>query len=185
MKLFVKSPAWALFILMYLGALFMLVPMAFIASSLGRAIMVVFVYQLYIQSLWLVAVGKFLHKKARPDSRDALWMLYLAAYGSVVAAILNVVLVWTNLLPEAYTDLPQNLAALTLLGLLVASGLVSRAFRAIEVERPLSSGTGYDYILSFFFSSVGLWLMQPRINRLYKGKTIDDADEESFWEEEL
>lgn len=170
---------------MYLGAILTLVPVAIVGASLGKAITIMLIYQLFIQLLWLVALGRFLHKKAPKNYGGSPWALYIAAFGCITVALANVVLVWANALPANYADMPQNLLILTIIGLLVVSGLVSRAFRAIEVERPLSAGTGYDYILSFFFSSVGLWLMQPRVNRLYKGKTIDDADEESFWDEEL
>ena len=169
-NLFLRAKHWQVFLLFVVGIL----PLVF-----GSRLWPFALFSQFYYFAWLWTAGSFLATVTRPALRLKLRffrfaVLFLAVYFFVAITILP------NLLRNKI-DLPDT--ALNVLGALFIPMIfhaiicvlyvlyfVSKSLSLAEAGRPVSA---LDYTGSFFliwFFLLGVWIIQPRINRLFAAR---------------
>jgi hypothetical protein len=171
---FLRAKHWQLFALL-MGAMFIAqaamvanMPTTVSPEAFQRTItpfMVVTILFMGGFLAWLWVLGRFLWSVASPNlrlniKRFRLSLIYPLAYAVLFAVAMQ----------RAPTQLPTWIIPLHLLAMFCMFYnlyFVAKALRLAEVQKPLGF---YDYSGPFFllwFFPIGIWVIQPRINRLY------------------
>lgn len=195
MKFFVRQPAWVLFMVLFMLPLLAVVPYGFTGVGLGRGLAAVQCLLFIGQLLWVVALQRFLLPRLPQLARTNMVVFYLVA--AVALLVFGTILLISTALPWIFTPLafgtfilgfPWSLVLLFNLSpgdmmffagiilLMINCGMVSTTLRSIELNRPMGPGMGFDYMLTLLLFPFGVWFIQPKINRLYHGLTIDDEE---------
>lgn len=122
---------------------------------------------------WLWSMGSFLDSIVRPALRMKMRLfrfalIYLALYGTVLVALLE------SINPSAFAVI----APLHLLATFCVFYLLYFASKILVLAETHKPASFYDYSGSFFliwFFPIGLWFIQPRINRLYAKKRHSES----------
>ncbi len=195
MNFFIRQPAWVLFMVLFVLPLLAVLPYGLSGVGLARGLAAIQCLLLIGQMLWVVAMQRFLHPRLPQLARVNMVPFYICT--TVALAVYVTVLVVASAVPRFFSSwafgmfilgFPWSLLAMSPGDLLLFAGLflllvnciyVSRTLRSIELNRPMGPGMGFDYILTLLLFPFGVWFIQPKINRLYHGLTIDD-DEVDF-----
>jgi hypothetical protein len=133
----------------------------FLGSMLFHILCVVF---------WLGAMGSFLNSIVKPELQmDERFFRFSLVYPVIYMPIFFPLLLSDILLSKNFIW-PLHLACMACLFYLLY--FVSRCFGLVEKEKPVSF---YDYAGPFFllwFFPLGIWIIQPKVNRLYAERNI-------------
>jgi hypothetical protein len=125
--------------------------------------------------LWYWSVGSFLHSVAQPSLRPSLRFFRVALIYPPVYVLTFFTVVLNVESPFLAVILPFHLFAMYCL--LYDLYFLSKSLRLVENGKRVSFS---DYAGAFFlfcFFPVGIWFLQPRINRLYaKMRTYSSLD---------
>ena len=128
---------------------------------------------------WFYVIGKSLHKKLPNSVKMNLARFKIFLFILVVYALLICIF---TLFRITYTFANEEIPALGLYGLFVPLQLFSmfcifycmyfnaKALKAIEMQRPVTFEDFAGDFFSFLFYPIGVWFIQPRINKLFDNK---------------
>ena len=121
---------------------------------------------------WFWSVGSFLHALVRPDLRPSLRFFRLAlVYPLVYMAFFLLTFDRLTMSPGYFFSVfPFHLLAMYCV--FFDFNFVSKSLALAETGEPVSF---YDYAATFFLLwlfPIGIWFVQPRINRLYGSSTL-------------
>jgi len=123
---------------------------------------------------WFWAMGSFLEGIVRPELKMKLGFFRFALIYSVFYALFFFKFVLSIHPAQVFLIVPLHLFAMFCL--LYMLYFASKSLVSVEKERPVSF---YDYAGPFFllcFFPIGVWIIQPKINRLYDEKCRVLAD---------
>lgn len=189
MKIFLSLKHWQLFALIFLPPM-LLYATAIIqllesqnvqAFSTFMPAAMVLIFSLLFS--WLYAVGGAIHANLQNEGHFPFskfkWAMALAYLGSLAMAI-GIIRIFS--LAQEASDEGQSIANETLvyafmmvgaygvviIGTLYAYWQLAKGLNAVEVQRGIRQHPDniIDFIW-FLFSMVGIWMLQPRINRLF------------------
>lgn len=186
---FVRAKHWQVFLILFPLALITILPLltsskAGATEDRGRLELLIWLFGLpglVCNQAYLWSVGSFLNSVAKPSLRlDAsyfgLALVYPPLYDFVsVVAPSYVHLQMSNpLIPELYF----MLNALTVVCLFYGLYFVAKSLVLAEKNKPVSSADYAGPLILFALSFIGVWLLQPRINRLcVKNEELPQARE--------
>jgi hypothetical protein len=185
MKFLLKLKHWQLFLLIW-G-----VPTALSVisnSNVGLSIIVAFPLMMlfFVFGLfgWVWAIATGLHEKVRPEVKQHLTTFKITFLIPIV--YIAALLVWMSFFAfdssGEQSDPPVIFIVLFVVMHLVSMACIimglryaAKTMRSVELHRAAKFG---DYIGEFFliwFSVVGIWILQPRLNKLMEDHTHDEV----------
>lgn len=186
MKIFLRLKHWQLFLLLVGPAiLFDIFLFGSIIFPLDRSFIVivfpfVMIFSMGILFGWLYAMGTNLHKQLPGNvtmNIVSFTILFLVAFIFMTSIF---VLIFISLNRALADKEPLNLSMSTALifflylffmyCMFYCLYFTAKALKAVELQRPVTFG---DYAGEFFliwFFIIGVWIIQPRLNRLFSKK---------------
>jgi len=172
---FLRAKHWQIFLLLFGigyvgGAAAMLIPLAYARSPedllrVNLPFGVVMVLSMFCLVAWLWSMGSFLNSIGQPALRLRLGFFRFALLYPAIYIIVFLVLFGTTKPALIAVIFPLHFFAMFCL--FFDLYFVSKSLALIQTGKPVSFP---DYAGSFFllwFFPVGVWFIQPRINRLY------------------
>ncbi len=184
MTFFLKLKHWQLFVLLIgIPIILEFLTVGFIfsaddfSSGLQRFLSIFPVLMmLYVAILfgWLWSVGVFLSKKLPSDAT----MPTSIFKGAIIIPTLYIMflcwfvakLIWGNEMSELFLD--ENLSVILTAHVTSAACIFyvlyfnAKALKSVELQRPALLGDYVGEFILFWFFPVGVWFLQPRINKL-------------------
>lgn len=171
---FLTAKHWQLFLLL-MGAMFIAQSMMVVntpapgsPAAFQKIVARFFVVMIFFMGFflaWLWALGRFLSSLAPPDLRlNVTWFKLSLIYPLGYIVLLGIAMQRT---PVQFPTWIIPLHLLAMFCMFYNLYFVAKSLRLAELQRPSDS---YDYSGPFFllwFFPVGIWLVQPKVNRLY------------------
>jgi hypothetical protein len=193
MKILLRLKHWQLFILLI--AMPIVMDLIFIGtnifsnndpSPLATILLIVIIFSLCLFFAWFYALGTNLHKKL-PESAEMNLTKFKIFLLVPFVFILLICLFMVFMVNNSITGEEPPTIGLWILAILIPIDLFSifcifyclyfnaKALKAVEMQRPVEFS---DYVGEFFsllFFPIGIWIIQPKINKLFaiKNKSID------------
>jgi len=168
---FVRAKPWQLFLLLFgtfcVGVFFMTIPLG---RENGEASLVSWAVAGLAEltlALWLWSLGTFLTSILHPTSRLSLGLFRFALiYAPVYLFTFNVF--FDDLRPLLGLVVPLHLLAMFCL--VYSLYFVSKSLVSAERGEPVSFSSYAGALFLVWFFPIGVWIVQPRVNRLYADK---------------
>jgi hypothetical protein len=131
---------------------------------------------------WFYAVGRNLYNIRPPHARISIVffvfnLVYFLLY-SVVLLFLSVAFldapIWDLTARYAWLVLPFHLYAIVAACSIVA--FTAKALVSVETGQPVTSSMAGGTFLLLFFFPFGIWLVQPRIQHLFRDRIVHEDD---------
>ena len=183
MKIFLRIRHWQLFLLMVGPAILLdIILFGSFVFPLDRSYVFilfpfVMIFCMAILFGWLYAMGTNLHKQLPGNVRMNLVLFVILCLVAFIVIVLTSVLIFISvnrtLADQEPPDVPMSLSLALFIYLFFMFCIfyclyfIARALKAVELQRPVSIG---DYIGEFFllwFYMIGVWIIQPRLNKLF------------------
>jgi hypothetical protein len=180
MKFFLKLKHWQLFTLVW-GVPLGLSIFSNIKGDLSIMLMTFpFMMLFFIFGLfgWVWAIATGLHDKVRPEVKLNVTRFKIIFLIPIVYMLLLLIWMTTSAMTDSgeQTDPPGIFVALfimvhllSMVCIIMGLRFAAKTMRSVELHRNAKFG---DYIGEFFliwFSIVGIWILQPRLNKLVEG----------------
>jgi len=181
MKLFLSLKSWQLFsitwgipILIYLVVFYFLDPMSTILlfPFAFPFLLILFTFG-YLGWIWTISVhfNNQLPKKVNLNIR-----LFKFSFSIAIIFIFLIILLWIIALIDFIPILPSEKAIFIIFPLFIGSfaiiiwsiGFAAQTLKSIELKRKASFMDSYGEFLLIWFSIIGYWILQPKINERVK-----------------
>lgn len=169
-ELFLRAKAWQIFIMM------VIVPLALgffsINSNITTSVSLMFVCILGFLG-WYWALGSFLNSTLRPPTKLKASFFHFAVVYPIVYIPVFFFLAIHPGMPSPFILIPLHLFAMFCIFYLLYFS--SRSLVSAEKEKVVRSFGDYagEFMLLWFYP-IGIWIIQPRVNRLYeKSRSVE------------
>jgi hypothetical protein len=187
MRKFLTLKHWQLFILLIGGPI--IIEFIVIGIVIANRSPQLFAYYIPVMLIWLVglffawfySLGTNLSRKVPPTAGMSIRKFKLFLFIPLVYMVsitLFVLLIFSHYFGRGYHDpgiflfiLPLHL--FSMFCMFYCSYFIAKALKAVELQRPVTfSDYAGDFVLLWIYP-IGIWVLQPRINRLFDQDSTD------------
>jgi hypothetical protein len=181
MKIFIKLKHWQIFIILGTGFILNLI-LSTNKFSIGNITSiglgtVIGIFTLILFFLWVMTIGIFINRIPANSYHFRTWVLIFATLCNMIGySELNLerILPISDFIPIWLLTL---LTLLTFFGIFYTFYNVPKSLKSIELGRKAHFSEYFISALLLFIFPIGVWFIQPRINRIYNENEIKKIEE--------